>query len=163
MADLLPVFLTLAGRRVVVVGGGPVAASKLQALLAAAADVTVDGIAPTVSLLDRLVGEIPTATPSFSWVATDDLTPPEALTGVVDIYEIQENRSADLWKTEEIGAGETSKGLVLEPGHEYRAVLRIRDEAGNVSSHSMLFVVSADAADPTTGCGCSGIPTAART
>jgi siroheme synthase-like protein len=41
MADLLPVFLTLAGRRVVVVGGGPVAASKLQALLAAAADVTV--------------------------------------------------------------------------------------------------------------------------
>jgi len=41
MADLLPVFLTLAGRRVVVVGGGPVAASKLQALLAASADVTV--------------------------------------------------------------------------------------------------------------------------
>jgi uroporphyrin-III C-methyltransferase/precorrin-2 dehydrogenase/sirohydrochlorin ferrochelatase len=41
MADLLPVFLTLAGRRVIVVGGGPVAASKLQALLAAAADVTV--------------------------------------------------------------------------------------------------------------------------
>ena len=46
MADLLPVFLTLAGRRVVVVGGGPVAASKLQALLAASADVTV--VAPEV-------------------------------------------------------------------------------------------------------------------
>jgi uroporphyrin-III C-methyltransferase / precorrin-2 dehydrogenase / sirohydrochlorin ferrochelatase len=41
MADLLPVFLTLAARRVVVVGGGPVAASKLRALLAAGADVTV--------------------------------------------------------------------------------------------------------------------------
>ncbi|HEY7170277.1 MAG TPA: bifunctional precorrin-2 dehydrogenase/sirohydrochlorin ferrochelatase [Vicinamibacterales bacterium] len=46
MADLLPVFLTLAGRRVLVVGGGPVAASKLRALLAAAADVTV--VAPEV-------------------------------------------------------------------------------------------------------------------
>jgi uroporphyrin-III C-methyltransferase/precorrin-2 dehydrogenase/sirohydrochlorin ferrochelatase len=41
MADLLPLFLTLAGRRVVLVGGGPVAASKLQALIAAGADVRV--------------------------------------------------------------------------------------------------------------------------
>src|SRR5262245_33402916 len=46
MADLLPVFLTLAGRRVVIVGGGPVAASKLQALLAAAADIAV--VAPEI-------------------------------------------------------------------------------------------------------------------
>jgi siroheme synthase-like protein len=46
MADLLPVFLTLAGRRVLIVGGGPVAASKLQALLAAAADVIV--VAPQI-------------------------------------------------------------------------------------------------------------------
>jgi uroporphyrin-III C-methyltransferase / precorrin-2 dehydrogenase / sirohydrochlorin ferrochelatase len=41
MADLLPLFLTLTGRRVVLVGGGPVAASKLQALMAAGADVRV--------------------------------------------------------------------------------------------------------------------------
>jgi uroporphyrin-III C-methyltransferase/precorrin-2 dehydrogenase/sirohydrochlorin ferrochelatase len=46
MADLLPVFLTLAGRRVVLVGAGAVAVAKLQALLAAAADVTV--VAPEV-------------------------------------------------------------------------------------------------------------------
>jgi uroporphyrin-III C-methyltransferase/precorrin-2 dehydrogenase/sirohydrochlorin ferrochelatase len=46
MADLLPVFLTLAGHRVVLVGAGAVAASKLQALVAAAADVTV--VAPEV-------------------------------------------------------------------------------------------------------------------
>lgn len=41
MAELLPLFLTLTGRRVLLVGGGPVAASKLQALLAAGAEVQV--------------------------------------------------------------------------------------------------------------------------
>ena len=39
--SLYPVFLKLAGERVVVVGGGPVAASKLDGLLAAGAHVTV--------------------------------------------------------------------------------------------------------------------------
>jgi uroporphyrin-III C-methyltransferase / precorrin-2 dehydrogenase / sirohydrochlorin ferrochelatase len=38
---VFPVFLKLAGRRVVVVGGGPVAASKLGALVAAEAQVVV--------------------------------------------------------------------------------------------------------------------------
>jgi uroporphyrin-III C-methyltransferase / precorrin-2 dehydrogenase / sirohydrochlorin ferrochelatase len=39
--SLFPLFLKLQGRRVLVVGGGPVAASKIDALLAANADVTV--------------------------------------------------------------------------------------------------------------------------
>ena len=43
---MFPAFLNLRSRRVVVVGGGPVAASKLDALLAAGADVTV--VAPEV-------------------------------------------------------------------------------------------------------------------
>ena len=38
---LYPAFLKLGGRRVVLVGAGPVAASKLRGLLAAGADVTV--------------------------------------------------------------------------------------------------------------------------
>jgi uroporphyrin-III C-methyltransferase / precorrin-2 dehydrogenase / sirohydrochlorin ferrochelatase len=44
--SLYPVFLKLAGRRVLVVGGGPVAASKLAALAAAGAVVHV--VAPDV-------------------------------------------------------------------------------------------------------------------
>jgi siroheme synthase-like protein len=44
--DLLPTFLKLNGRRVLVVGAGPVAASKLDALCRAGADVTV--VAPAV-------------------------------------------------------------------------------------------------------------------
>ncbi|MGH9254437.1 MAG: uroporphyrinogen-III C-methyltransferase [Vicinamibacterales bacterium] len=43
---MFPAFLNLSSRRAVVVGGGPVAASKLDALLAAGADVTV--VAPDV-------------------------------------------------------------------------------------------------------------------
>jgi uroporphyrin-III C-methyltransferase/precorrin-2 dehydrogenase/sirohydrochlorin ferrochelatase len=43
---LLPVFLRLAGRRVVVVGAGPVAAGKLPALLATGAEITV--VAPDI-------------------------------------------------------------------------------------------------------------------
>ncbi len=43
---MFPAFLKLAGRKVVVVGGGPVAASKIDSLLAAGADVTV--VAPAI-------------------------------------------------------------------------------------------------------------------
>lgn len=46
MTELLPLFLDLAGRRVLMVGGGPVAAAKLGPLLAAGADVRV--VAPAV-------------------------------------------------------------------------------------------------------------------
>jgi siroheme synthase-like protein len=44
--SVLPIFLKLAGRRVLVVGGGPVAASKLRALLDAEATVVV--VAPEI-------------------------------------------------------------------------------------------------------------------
>jgi uroporphyrin-III C-methyltransferase/precorrin-2 dehydrogenase/sirohydrochlorin ferrochelatase len=44
--DLYPAFLKLAGRRVVVVGGGPVAAGKIAGLIAAGA--AVDVVAPAV-------------------------------------------------------------------------------------------------------------------
>ena len=52
--ELFPLFLKLARRRVLVVGAGPVAASKLAALLAAGADVTV--VAPQVCPAVRELG-----------------------------------------------------------------------------------------------------------
>src|SRR6476661_5937346 len=47
MRPLLPLFLNVSGREVLLVGGGPVAAAKLRQLVAAGARVTV--VAPTFS------------------------------------------------------------------------------------------------------------------
>ena len=46
MPELLPIFVNLAGRRVLLVGAGPVGAAKLASLLAAGAEVTV--VAPDI-------------------------------------------------------------------------------------------------------------------
>jgi siroheme synthase-like protein len=54
MPDLLPLFLNVAGRPVVLVGGGRVAAAKLQQLLAAGAEVTV--VAPELCDAIRIAG-----------------------------------------------------------------------------------------------------------
>jgi uroporphyrin-III C-methyltransferase / precorrin-2 dehydrogenase / sirohydrochlorin ferrochelatase len=48
MTMLFPTFLKLQGRRVLLVGGGPVAAGKLRGLIEAGADVTV--VAPAIVL-----------------------------------------------------------------------------------------------------------------
>jgi uroporphyrin-III C-methyltransferase/precorrin-2 dehydrogenase/sirohydrochlorin ferrochelatase len=47
MTDLLPLFLNLRGRRVLLVGGGPVATAKLRQLIAAGAAIQV--VAPDIS------------------------------------------------------------------------------------------------------------------
>jgi len=63
--DVLPLHLVLAGRRVVVVGGGPVAARKVQACLAADAEVVV--VAPYAC--EFIVAE--TAAGTLSWHERD--------------------------------------------------------------------------------------------
>ena len=79
MRDLLPLFLTLAGRDVVLVGGGPVATSKLQALVDAGARVRV--VAPVVTPeIERAGVEIArrafvAADPDGAWLAVAAATP----------------------------------------------------------------------------------------
>lgn len=53
MTDLLPLFLNLRGRRVLLVGGGPVATAKLRQLIAASTEIQV--VAPDIS---REIGEL---------------------------------------------------------------------------------------------------------
>src|SRR6516164_88941 len=60
MSELLPLFLNLTGRAVVLVGGGRVASGKLRHLLAAGANVTV--VAPEIR--DEIVTEGARATVS---------------------------------------------------------------------------------------------------
>ena len=56
MKNLLPLFLDLAGRDVILVGGGPVAAGKLQQLIAAGAKVRVVSpvIAPAIACVSGI-------------------------------------------------------------------------------------------------------------
>ena len=59
---LFPTFLKLKGRRVLLVGGGPVAAGKLRGLLEAGADVSV--VAPAI-LLEIAAAPVNTAMRRF--------------------------------------------------------------------------------------------------
>ena len=64
MPDLLPLFLNLRGRTVLLVGGGPVAAAKLTQLLAVGARVRVVAPAISTEIADQLA--IPNAGPVSS-------------------------------------------------------------------------------------------------
>ena len=68
-ASLFPAFLKLTGRRVVVVGGGPVAASKLRGLLDVGAAVTV--VAPEVTG-DIIASRVPIRRRRFEPADLDD-------------------------------------------------------------------------------------------
>jgi uroporphyrin-III C-methyltransferase/precorrin-2 dehydrogenase/sirohydrochlorin ferrochelatase len=68
--ELLPLFVKLEGRRVLVVGAGPVAASKLAGLLAAGARVTV--VAPEVCSAVRAIG-VPVEQRAFEESDLDDV------------------------------------------------------------------------------------------
>src|SRR5471032_823004 len=69
MTELLPLFLTLTGRRVLLVGGGPVAAAKLRQLLAVGADVRV--VSPQVDAEIERAG-VPIARRPFEAADLDD-------------------------------------------------------------------------------------------
>jgi uroporphyrin-III C-methyltransferase / precorrin-2 dehydrogenase / sirohydrochlorin ferrochelatase len=78
-AALFPVFLKLSGRRVLVVGAGPVATSKIDALLAAGAAITV--VAPVMtagieaSAVTRLHREFTADDLEGAWLVVAAATP----------------------------------------------------------------------------------------
>jgi uroporphyrin-III C-methyltransferase/precorrin-2 dehydrogenase/sirohydrochlorin ferrochelatase len=72
--DYLPIFLDVRGRVALVVGGGAVAARKVELLLAAGAHVRV--VAPTLSLALRAALERRGLTPSEASADRPDLNPP---------------------------------------------------------------------------------------
>lgn len=121
--------------------------------------VTVDGVLPQLQLLEHPVGVIDTAAPLVTWSASDDLTAPEAIAASAKIYTLRADRSSELVGEVDLGVGQTSATLALEPGHEYRVVLTVTDQAGNAASDAMLFQVSGDAPSLATGgCGCTAAP-----
>src|SRR3954452_5847804 len=69
MPDLLPLFVKLAGRTVVLVGGGPVATAKLRQLLAAGAQVRV--VSPSVT--DEIAAAAPSVSVALRPFQTSDL------------------------------------------------------------------------------------------
>jgi uroporphyrin-III C-methyltransferase/precorrin-2 dehydrogenase/sirohydrochlorin ferrochelatase len=79
MADLLPLFVNLAGRRVVLVGGGPVAAGKLVQLLDAGAEVVVVSpeVHPTIEAAGVAIArrEFSPADLDLAWLVVAAATP----------------------------------------------------------------------------------------
>ena len=101
MTDLLPLFLNLNGRDVLLVGAGPVAAAKLQQLLAAGAcvrivaqevtadiplhpDVTIERRAFAASDLDGAWLVVAAATPEVNRQVADEAEPRRLFVNAVD-------------------------------------------------------------------------------
>ena len=78
-AALFPVFLKLSGRRVLVVGGGPVATAKIDALTAAGAEITVVAPVMTAAIqasdVKRLHREFTAADLDGAWLVVAAATP----------------------------------------------------------------------------------------
>jgi siroheme synthase-like protein len=79
MTELLPLFLTLTGRRVLLVGGGPVAAAKLRQLMAVGADVQIvsPDVVPEIERAGAPVARRPfeAADLDDAWLAVAAATP----------------------------------------------------------------------------------------
>jgi MYXO-CTERM domain-containing protein len=118
-------------------------------------DVTVDGVLPEVRIETLLKGEIDTATPELAWTADDDLSPPSAIGGRIKTFDITDYGSPTEHDAFDFEPGDTATVLELRPGHEYRLVITVKDEAGNEGSEALVFSVSPDAEAPGAGCACS--------
>lgn len=113
---VFPVFLRLEGRPVVIVGGGPVAASKLPALRAAGADVTVvaPAIRPEISeSAVRLLGrEFRPSDLDGAWLAVAAATPDVNL----EVVRAAEERRIFVNAVDDLSAASAYLGGVVRKG-----------------------------------------------
>jgi MYXO-CTERM domain-containing protein len=124
----------------------------------ASADVLVDGVLPDLEVLSALRNVIDTASPEVSWQASDDLTPADRLEAKIIVYVLPEEGQGGQELVGELAVprGRTSMTIDLDAGVQYRVVLNVVDEAGNLAGESMIFTVSPDAGGA--GCGCTTAP-----
>jgi len=117
-------------------------------------EVDVDGVVPHLSLVNQLRGEVDDLTPPLEWTATDDRSSAGELAVHVTLTQIParagEGQEIEV-SSEDLAAGTAQTTLEgLEAGKQYRVVVTVKDKAGNASSATAIFGVSADAAG-----GCS--------
>jgi hypothetical protein len=124
-------------------------------------EVDVDGVVPHLSLKNQLRGVVDDLSPTLEWTATDDRTSPAELAAHLTITQIpaRAGEGAELEvSSSDLSAGTTEATLEgLEAGKQYRVVVTVKDRAGNASSATAIFQVSADAAG---GCTVGTTPAA---
>src|SRR5262245_49161956 len=141
MPDLLPLFLNVSGRRVLLVGGGAVALAKLRTLLAAGADVRV--VAPVVhddivaSCVAPASGQV-TAGPASGQVmpgpATGQVMPGPATGQVtIDRREFQEHDLDDVWLVVAAATPEVNRA-VAAAAEQRRVFVNAVDDPANASA-----------------------------
>jgi hypothetical protein len=122
-------------------------------------EVDVDGVLPQLALVNQLRGTVDDLTPTMKWTASDDRTSADRIAAHLTVTQIPA-RASDGAEIEvssgDLAAGSTETTLEgLQAGKQYRAVLTVKDEAGNAAVATSIFTVSADAAG---GCAVGGSP-----
>jgi hypothetical protein len=115
-----------------------------------AADVNVDGVAPTVMLVNPPRGVIDQLSPSVAWTATDDKSAVGKIAAHITVTDAASKAKVD---DRDLGAGTsqtTLKGLVA--AHTYTATVTVSDEAGNIATTQATFGLSNDASNGGGGC-----------
>jgi hypothetical protein len=110
----------------------------------AAADVIVDGVAPTLMVIDAPRGAVDELRPTFVWKASDDRSQPAQIAAHITVSEMG-GSNAQI-EDKDLGVGVTTVTLEnLVSGHQYKAVITVRDEAGNEASSQEFFTISPSA------------------
>jgi hypothetical protein len=123
----------------------------------ATVDVNVDGVSPTVTLVNPPRGVVDDLSPKLAWSASDDRTQTPQLAAHITVTDMASG--ATKVDDRDLGAGVASTTIQgLSPGHSYAANIVVTDEAGNQTTVQTVFGVSANASNGGGGCAVGGGP-----